>query len=166
MLLGETLETCGDDPGAFLAFHKAARSNPSGATRERAAALRLGLRLDVARKANGVSVDPGFVLTSRFGAGRVRQVDLPVVDHRDPRPWILLSRIYQETAQPLLAYQLARASRTMAPENVESYLAVAQAALLNGGGRSIAVLALEHAQGIAPEDQRVQLALRHLKDRP
>ena len=113
-----------------------------------------------------MQADPRHVLSSRFGAGRVTAAGIPTVNHLEAQPWIQLSKLYLQSERPLLTYALARAARSIAPDNVDSYLAVAQAAVRIGGGRPIAMHALESAVRIDGDDQRAQSALRQLKSFP
>ena len=159
-----TLETLGDYAGAWSAYgdlRQAAPLQGEVTERERICALLLGLRWSVEQAAHGPEADPAPVLTSSMGYGTVPLPSIPAVDHDRADPWLELSSLYRGTGRPLPAYRMARAARTVDPENPLPYVTVGQTSLALGA-KPIAKLAFERAVSLDPSNTAARATLRQL----
>jgi spermidine synthase len=157
------LERLGDPAGAHATYERALASNPrvpGGATGLARTALLLGLRAGVLEQAFHAG-DPRRSTRSVYLALPTRRTRPPALDPREPAPWLELSRLYLRARQPILAYRMARAARTAAPDDPESYVAVGVAAeqLPFPGTRELATTAYERALEIDPEYAPARRAL-------
>lgn len=133
LTLARILEALGDPAGANLLYQGLARdlaTNPNVAQGRARTGLEIGLRSDLFRRALGSDPRAGGARRSAFLGTRASASAAPPRDYRSPEPWLELADQLLRGGRALDAYRVARAARTVAPDDGRTYAAIAQTAYI------------------------------------